>query len=195
MDPARQPAGELPDGGQSLSEWSDEALVSACRTGNQEAWRALLVRYQRLIYSVPLRLGLSPEQADDIFQQTCLRLFERLRSLRDPTQVRSWLATTAQRLSLDQVAPRPVTLVDGAEPEHTQSVGSTPEEDLLRLEEQHRIRTAVERLPGRCRKLVYMLFYDPVQLPYSEVARRLEVPLGSVGPIRRRCFDKLRTLL
>src|SRR6185312_12744378 len=88
MDPARQPAGAIPVGGQSLSEWSDEALVSACRMGNQEAWRALLVRYQRLIYSVPLRLGLSPEQADDIFQQTCLRLFERLQSLRDPKQVR-----------------------------------------------------------------------------------------------------------
>jgi len=195
MNLAHPPTGEMMVEDQSLGEWSDEALVLACRAGNQHAWRALLVRYQRLIYSVPLRLGLATEQADDIFQQTCLRLYERLPSLRDPKYVRSWLATTAQRLSLDFLTLRRVESLDGTEPAPDPSSSSTLEEDLLRLEEQQRIRLAVERLPDRCRKLVHLLFYDPARPSYVEAARRLDVPVGSIGPVRRRCFDKLRKLL
>jgi RNA polymerase sigma factor (sigma-70 family) len=194
MVPAR--AGREATGDEEqLSGRSDEALVHACRAGDHAAWKELIVRYRRLIYGVPLRHGLSAEQADDIFQQTCIRLFERLQSLRDPAHVRSWLVTTAQRLTLDLIAARrPDPLYQDALT-RLPARDTTLEQDLLLLEEQERIRAAVDRLPARCRDLVRLLFYDPEHPSYAEVARRLEVPLGSVGPVRRRCFEKLRRLL
>lgn len=180
---------------QRAGSRSDEALVLACRAGDQSAWRELIGRYQRLIYSIPLRYGLSADQADDVFQQTCARLFERLHSLRDPAQVRSWLATTAQRLSVDAVAARRPETMDEAEIALLPARDTTIEEDLLLLEAQQQIRAAVDRLPDRCRDLVYLLFYDPERPSYAEVGRRLSLPIGSIGPVRGRCFEKLRQLL
>jgi RNA polymerase sigma factor (sigma-70 family) len=180
----------------ALSGLPDSALVRACRAGDQPAWEALITRYQRLIFTVPLRLGLAEDEAGDVFQNTCLRLYEHLDSLRDPDRVGSWLARTAYRLSLDHLAARRPTHPDGEAALLTLPMpAASAEEEILLLEEQQQIRTALERMPDRCRELLRFLFYDPARPTYTEVARRLGLPLGSVGPIRQRCFERLRRLL
>lgn len=179
-----------------LSERSDEELVRACLAGDQSAWEALIGRYQRLIYSVPLRMGLSLDEAADVFQLTCLRLFQRLDTLREPERIAGWLASTARRLSLDHHARRqPIVAVDEAALTERPHPGLPPDEDVLLLEEEQRIRAAVEQLPPRCRELLQELFYGEGDPSYAEVARRLGLSIGSVGPIRQRCFARLRALL
>jgi DNA-directed RNA polymerase specialized sigma24 family protein len=66
---------------------------------------------------------------------------------------------------------------------------------LLRLEEQHTVRTAVAALDERCRCLLTLLFYHPTPPPYAEVAALMEMSEGSIGPTRARCLQKLRHLL
>jgi RNA polymerase sigma factor (sigma-70 family) len=181
-------------GTQPPDSLSDEALVAGCRDGDQAAWATLITRYQRLIYTVPVRLGLAEEDAVDVFQNTCMRLHEHLYSLRDPARVAAWLAITARRLSLDVLASRrPAAAEDLLAT--LPSPDPTADETLVRLEEQQRIRNAVQALPPRCRDLVYLLFYDPDQPSYAEVAARLGMPIGSIGPNRQRCFAQLRAKL
>jgi len=66
-----------------------------------------------------------------------------------------------------------------------------PDQALMQLEEQHRIRVAVSALDPRCQRLLTMLYYQPEPAPYSEVAIALETSEGSIGPTRARCLKKL----
>src|SRR3954470_1775127 len=76
---------------------SDRSLIRACLAGERQAWETLIRRYQRLLYAIPRRCGLSEDDAADVFQTVCVRLLENLEKLRDEAQLTRWLITTTQR--------------------------------------------------------------------------------------------------
>jgi RNA polymerase sigma factor (sigma-70 family) len=179
---------------------SDLQLVSACRRGDQLAWEKLVRRYQRLIYAIPRRAGLDEDQAAEIFQDVFTTLFEKLNDIEEPERLQAWLVTTTRRRTLRTIArakDRPGERDDdGAnEAEAMRDESPLPDEQLLMLEEQHRIRTAVSMLDERCQTLVTLLFYEPEPPSYAEVAKVLGVPEGSIGPTRARCLGKLLRIL
>src|SRR5438067_11396445 len=77
------------------TEWSDAEIVDACLGGDEKAWQALVARYKRLVYSVPVKWGLSPEDAVDIFQGVWLDCFRQLSSLRNVERLQPWLIRVA----------------------------------------------------------------------------------------------------
>src|ERR1051326_4725354 len=81
-----------------FSSTSDESLVKECLKGNEAAWNALLLKYRNLIYSIPLKHGLSRDDANDIYQQVCMQLLRSLGELRDYRSLPAWLITTTMRL-------------------------------------------------------------------------------------------------
>ena len=178
---------------------SDEALVLACRDGDATAWEALVDRYQRLVYSIARHAGLDHEQSADVFQHVFARLVERLGQIEQPALIGAWLATTtrheAWRFSRRERMARVASLdsPDLAEPFADKSL--LPEALMLRLEEQHQVRTAIAALDERCRRLLILLFYRTDTAPYAEVAAMLGISEGGVGPTRARCLRKLRDLL
>lgn len=181
---------------------SDLELVLACRRGDQLAWEKLIRRYQRLIYAIPLRAGLDEDQAADIFQDVFTTLFLKLNDIEEPEKLHAWLVTTTRRktwrvICQAQGSPRSV-----ADDELQQQEAATirdemplPDEKLLMLEEQHRIRTAVSLLDDRCRSLLELLFYRREPPSYAEIAATLGIPEGSIGPTRARCLNKLLRML
>lgn len=183
----------------------DDALVEQCRAGHQGAWSTLVRRFQRLVYTVPRRARLPDELAADVFQTTFQRLFEHLDRLDDASRVRAWLVTTAKRETLRVLAERQrlVGLDDGDDDaeEGTAAIERVPDpaplqdEQLAELQELDRVRAAVDRLDPRARQFVELVFLQDEPLPYAELARRLGIPEGSIGPTRARCLAKLRKLL
>lgn len=184
----------------------DDALVEQCRAGHQGAWSTLVRRFQRLVYTVPRRARLPEELAADVFQTTFQRLFEHLARLDDASRVRAWLVTTAKRETLRVLAERQRLVAiddgrvdDGDEPgcalERLPDPAPLQDEQLAELQELHRVRAAVERLDPRARQFVELLFLQDEPLPYAELAMRLGIPEGSIGPTRTRCLVKLRKLL
>jgi RNA polymerase sigma factor (sigma-70 family) len=180
---------------------SDLQLVLACRRGDQLAWEKLIRRYQRLIYAIPLRAGLDEDQAGEIFQDVFTTFFQKLNDIEEPEKLQAWLVTTARRKTWRTIAKsHGLTQQDGeAEWAHEAATirdeTPLPDEQLLMLEEQHRIRTAVSMLDERCQKLVQMLFYQAQPPSYSEIAVALGIPEGSIGPTRARCLGKLLRIL
>lgn len=194
----------------SCSELSDEALVQACRAGQQGAWATLVRRFQRLVYTVPRRAGLSDAQAADVFQTAFQRLHEHLHRIDDAARVRAWLVTTAKRETLRLLAEdrRRVDLAPGAgddggggaavdtDPfDRLPDPGPLQDEQLSALQDMHRMRLAVDRLDPRSRQFVELLFLQDEALPYAEIAARLGIAEGSIGPTRARCLAKLRKLM
>ena len=180
---------------------SDLQLVSDCRRGDQLAWEKLVRRYQRLIYAIPRRAGLSEDQAAEIFQDVFTTLFEKLNDIEEPDRLQAWLVTTTRRRTLRTISQMPArSRADDADDlantaETMRDESPLPDEQLLILEEQHRIRTAVSQLDERCQILVRLLFYQREPPSYAEVAEVLGVPEGSIGPTRARCLGKLLRIL
>jgi RNA polymerase sigma factor (sigma-70 family) len=186
--------------GEEGLEPSDAALLLACRQGDAAAWEALIMRYQRLVYSVPRRAGLSDELAADVFQHVFATLLTKLDQIEQPERIGAWLVTTARReawrVSRQERAVERHGSVDdsdaaGTIPDHD----PLPDEIVLRLEQQHRVRTAVAALDDRCRTLLTLLFYSAESPPYAEIAAAIGTTEGGVGPTRARCLQKLRRLL
>ena len=178
---------------------SDLQLVLACRRGDQLAWEKLIRRYQRLIYAIPLRAGLDEDQAAEIFQDVFTTFFQKLNDIEEPEKLQAWLVTTARRKTWRTIARSQTRTREDTEAATgaaaVRDETPLPDEQLLILEEQHRIRTAVSMLDERCQKLVQMLFYDAQPSSYAEIAAALGIPEGSIGPTRARCLGKLLRIL
>jgi len=79
--------------------WNDTRLVKACLSGDEEAWSLLIDKYKALIYSIPVKYGLSRQEAADVFQATCTELLVRLPELREPRALPKWLMHVANNES------------------------------------------------------------------------------------------------
>jgi RNA polymerase sigma factor (sigma-70 family) len=182
-------------------ELSDEALVLACRRGDATAWEALVERYYRLVYAIPRRAGLDREQAADVCQRTFATLFEKIEQIEQPARIGAWLATAAKREAWrisrreHSAGVNSSRTVDSQLAEEAVADVLLPEEELVRLEEQHIVRMAMGQLDERCRQLLILLFYRSDVPAYVEIATALGVSEGSIGPTRARCLQKLRRLL
>jgi RNA polymerase sigma factor (sigma-70 family) len=168
-----------------------ERVVRAARTGDAGAWSALVDRFAARVRRVACRHRLAAHDVEDVVQTTWLRLLEHIDRVREPGAMGAWLETTARRESLRLVnAGRLEDLID-VEPE----VGAAEPVDEQRLaaaEQRAALHTALSRLRGRERALFSLLLADP-QPSYSEIARALDMPIGSIGPTRARCLERLRS--
>lgn len=184
----------------------DATLVARCRRGDAAAWGLLVQRYQRLVYAVAMRIGHDTHVAADIFQTVFARLVEQLPRIAEPDRLQAWIVTTAKReaLLLRRRAQRTVSMTREEEDDAPDFApewdlpddAALPEQALDDLQQAHLLRLALERLDRRCRDLLALLFRDEDDtVGYDEVARRLDMPIGSIGPTRARCLGKLRKLV
>ena len=175
---------------------TDAELIAGCRSGQAPAWKALVARYGNLVYSVCRGAGLGEADASEITQQTFCILHGSLDRLRAGTRLGPWLATVARRHSWrvrarqQREAPEaPDQLAQRAEAISHEGDASAGWE---RLEWLHH---GLSLMDERCRELLTELYLRPEPASYEAVARRFNMAVGSIGPTRARCLEKLRTLL
>jgi len=181
---------ESPPPHPDYSQRDDAALVTACLKGEELAWVALLERYNRLIYTIPLRFGFSKAMADEIHQETCLIMLEKMDTLRNRQQLSSWLMTVTRRACIKRWRNKNAEEVELTETAHVDE--SHLEEKISHLEETFLLQEAFAKLSDRCQHMVQALFLTEPPLTYEEIAKQLDISLGSVGPTRARCLDKLK---
>lgn len=186
----------------SLAERQDRELVADCLKGDRTAWETLMLRYQRLIYSIPIKARLSPDDAADVFQTVCLKMLENLSKLRDHEKVSSWLITTATRESWrvsarrrSEAAPSRDEDDDFDAIKDLPDMGPLADQRGVEMERQQAVREAVDSLAERCRELLTMLFYKEDEFSYTDIAQRMRMPVSSIGPTRARCLEKLKRAL
>ena len=177
---------------QQLATCTDEQLVEACTSGNADAWREFVSRFGRLIFSVAVRRGCKNADAEEVFQQTLTLAWQHLGQLKDIAGLRSWLVTTALREcwrvqrttskhSASEILPGDRIVPD--------------DEVVVQWERQDILRTALDELGDPCQTLLIDLFNRDKGDDYEGIAKRLGISVGSIGPTRGRCFNKLRRIL
>ena len=194
---------QLTDVRSNYMRRTDKELLIACRNGDESSWEALVDRYQRLIYTIPRRAGLDQDQASEVFQDVFVTLLEKIDDINDPDRLHAWLVTAARRktwrLLTKERALKGVVPDDEDEADNglaTIADGNPlPDEVLLKIEEQHRVRTALGELDDRCQRLLTLLYYETDPPSYAEIAEAFGTSEGSIGPTRARCLKKLLNLL
>jgi RNA polymerase sigma factor (sigma-70 family) len=180
------------------TQHSDGELIAACAKGEAWAWDALVDRYKALVYSVALRAGLPEEDAADVFQTAFERLLENLSTIRAPQGLAAWFITTTRReawrvLRARNREPADPVALDAQMLAVEEAPAARLEESLLA--DRALVREAMAQLGGRCRELLNLLYFEAESPSYEEISRRLRMPIGSIGPTRARCLQKLREIL
>jgi RNA polymerase sigma factor (sigma-70 family) len=169
-------------------------LVTCARKGDKQAWDALVERYSPLIWSICRRHRLRDADAEDVGQNVWSHLVDQLDNVRDPAALPGWLATTTRRecLRVLRAAREPLAAGYGLDAQIlSDEQAGTAEQELLVAERQAALREAFLALPPSDQQLIGLLLEDP-PVPYAEISSRLGIPVGSIGPHRGRCLDKLR---
>jgi RNA polymerase sigma factor (sigma-70 family) len=165
------------------------------RAGDDSALDELVRMMSPVLWHVVRATGLDREAAEDVVQNSWLTLVRSGDSVRDPQAITRWLCTAARReawrVSKAATRTRPVEddVIDARLPAQ-----SSPEGQVVEDDQKAALWRALGRLPERCQKLLRIVAWEP-RPDYSSVAEGLDMPIGSIGPTRRRCLDKLRVEL
>jgi RNA polymerase sigma factor (sigma-70 family) len=169
-------------------------LVTRARNGDKQAWDAIVERFSPLIWRICRRHRLGGADAEDVGQSVWLYLVNRLGTVRDPAALPGWLATTTRRecLRVLRMARGSLTAewVPDADLLPDERAG-TAEQQVLAAERHAALHEALLHLPPCCQQLIVLLIQDP-PVPYADISAKLGIPVGSIGPSRRRCLEKLR---
>lgn len=182
-------------------ERTDKELLRACKQNDESAWEEIVNRYQRLVYAIPRRAGLDEDLSAEVFQEVFTTLIEKLYEIEQPERLHAWIVTTARRKTWRVMGRERLSVARLTIDDESDAFDKLPDnvpladELMLKLEQQHLVRSAVRQLDVRCRKLLTLLFYTDEPPPYSEIASEVGTPEGSIGPTRARCLKKLMKLI
>ena len=164
-------------------------LVHAAGDGDQAAWNSIVERFGGLVWATVRAHRLSPVDGAEVVQTTWLRLVEHLDRIRDPERLGGWLATTARNECLRQIrhsareVPSDMALFDGGDDQAL-------DDSLLTTERDRAFWRAFTELGERCQALLRVLMAE-TEPSYQEVSMALGMPIGAIGPTRRRCLERL----
>lgn len=169
------------------------ALVRAAAAGDEAAWSALVAQFSKLLWAIARNHRLDGHDAAEVTQTTWLRLAENIDRLQDPSKVGGWLATTARHEALRVLrgAGRQIPMGDDLPDPDCRETAPAIDDELLRCERDETLWRAFSRLPERDQALLRLLVSDPMP-SYEEIAAAIGRPVGSIGPTRARCLQKLR---
>ena len=178
----------------------DRELIQQCQRGSLGAWYQVLNRYERLVFSIPLRYGLSRDDAADVAQLTFTALVKNMDKLAEDSRLGAWLTTVARRnswrlLERNRHEIPSEHLEDTFFAENAVLLGKSDADTIEHWELSDWLDTGLSQLNETCRKLLTALYFQPALSSYAEVAERLGMPLGSIGPTRARCLKRLKRVL
>ena len=174
---------------------TDRDLIRACRSGDARAWERLLDKYERLVFSISLNYGLTTDDAADVTQITFTILLQNLNTLSDEIRLSSWLATVARRHTWRLLARNRREAINPDEDLAGNEVLGGIVDNRERWELAEWLNQGLSLLDERCRQLLLALYFDAEQPSYANVAGRLKMPIGSIGPTRARCLEHMRQSL
>ena len=168
-------------------------LLAAAAAGNRPAWNNIVELFTPLVSSVIRRYRLTDSDGDDVRQELWLKLVRHLDDLREPRALPGWILTTTRNEALRVLrAQRRIDLVDPLIESQLGQVHSIAlDERHLQQERCQAIRTAHRTLKVEHQQMILVAYADP-DISYRQIGRWLGMTIGSIGPTRARCLEKLR---
>ena len=173
---------------------NDQALVGLILDGDDAAFEHLFNRYRDAIHRLFVqRLGGSADNADDLLQETFIKVYLRLERYNADYTFGQWVYTIARNTLIDHIRRRQEELPIDERFSSPPSPTPTPEESVIRLQQRTQIEHCLESLPERYGRLIRMRFLE--EYSYEEIAERLEMPLGTVKTQIHRARERMCELI
>lgn len=194
-DTARQDQIDASDRWTSLSHVE---LLPLCLNDAPGAWEEFLRRFSDLIYSTLRKYSLTEDDRREAYQATIVAIHERLVQLRSPESLIPWIIGIAMRqaaLRIRLYARESIGQIDDIHHAHSRQMsapGLLPPDQMALLESAQQLREGLDSLSRRCRRLLTVLFLTEPPLDYREIAESEGLSMGSIGPLRGRCLERLR---
>ncbi len=166
-------------------------LLLACRAGDQRAWSRLVERFAGLVYAIARAHRLPDDLCDDVAQTVFATLAAHIDTIREDERLPAWISTTARRECWRCVARG---RRHGSESLSSDPPAPPDDRAVEAIEQHQRLRDALASLGPRCRDLLSMLYFRAPEPAYTEISASLNIPVGSIGPTRKRCLAKLQEL-
>jgi len=176
-----------------------EDAVARFRSGDRAALGAILPVYQFRLYRFLLRMVREPATAEDLFQQTWVRVMEKISSYDTRHRFDAWLFSVARNLAIDHLRRKPGFSLDAAEEDgqapidRLEGSGADPLEQVLEFERGTILAAAMEELPAIHREVLTLRFEEDMKL--DEIAIVAGIPLSTVKSRLHRATDGLRRLV
>ena len=169
---------------------TDAQLVARCRNGDPAAWNELVERFSRYVYAIAVQaFRLSPQDAEDVFQEVFARVYQHLDRLRDDAAIRPWIAQLTRRVCIDRLRAggreSPVDQ-DGLE-------WGAEDETLAGLDEALTVRAGLDAVGDPCRDILDRFFARDES--YKTIGEALDLPAGTIASRISRCLSKLKSIL
>ncbi len=190
----------------ALLQATDPDLIALARKGSEKAYRELLGRYQRPVFSLVYRMVRDRELAEDIAQETFVKVFNHLGSYNPKYKFSSWIFKIASNLAIDHLRKKePETIsLDGSRNAQTaeqmeatritvESRDENPEEFVMARELGAEIEVAIGELRPEYRTAVLLRHVEG--RPYEEIAEIMDIPLGTVKTYIHRARTELKVSL
>jgi RNA polymerase sigma-70 factor, ECF subfamily len=175
---------------------SDEAtLLSRIALGrDRDAFVQLFDLYGPRVKSFMMRKGASPEQAEDLVQETMISVWSKAGMyVAERGSVTTWIFTIARNLRIDRLRREKTSLFTDLDDYDAESEDVAQDDALGRLQEDSQVARALAQIPSEQRELLILSYVE--DLPQSEIAARLQIPLGTVKSRMRLAYRRMRKLL
>lgn len=177
-----------------------DADVARLRRGDLDALAVLVERYQHRLYRYLLRLVRQPAEAEDLFQQTWLRVASQIRRFDPRRNFDAWLFTVARNLAIDhlrRLRPESLDEHEAADsydtPAALRASDPPPVDAMIAREHTRFVASAMETLPVLYREVLALRFEEEMKL--EEIAEVLGAPLSTIKSRLRRGLENLRETL
>ncbi len=186
----------------SANARNDFKLVCKAKDGDQKAYAELMHRYKDSIYFMAVKMVNNKDDAMDLTVETFGKAFENIEKYKPDFAFSTWLFRIATNNCIDFIRKKRLNVVslqslsedDGKEKQfQVPSEGLNPEETSIKKQENEKLKNIVEQLPSRYRTLIILRYYD--ELSYEEIARQLDIPLGTVKAQLFRARDLLANIM
>ncbi|HEY9084631.1 MAG TPA: sigma-70 family RNA polymerase sigma factor [Candidatus Tyrphobacter sp.] len=169
----------------------DGALVAAALGGDAEAFASLVERYDRAVYHLAYRTLHDPEEARDVAQEAFFKAYRSLRTFRAGARFSTWIFSIAYHACCDRLNRR--RRYSAQEIQDRADSAPGPDHQVIALDEAQRLRDAIEALPEKYRTVITL--YHLQERQYEEIARVLDLPMGTVKTHLFRAKEQLRRTL
>jgi RNA polymerase sigma factor (sigma-70 family) len=173
---------------------SDTDIWQEVLSNKRGAWKELILRYQSLVYAVGSRAGLSSGDIEDCFQQVWYLLYKNRNKITDPSRISAWLVTTSKREAI-RLGRKSKATDANIEDVNIADSGELQDDALINLELHAQLEIGLKMLDSRCRTMLYAMFFAPENKSYDDIAKEVGIAVNSIGPIRRRCLERLKKIL